>query len=257
MDRAALLELWKREEQQPFSGWDFSYLDGRMLEGQAPWSYTTRAGELMGGISSVIDLDTGGAERFLSLRHRWPQRVVATEEYPPNVILANERLAAAGAGLVRARVGDDEPMPFADESFDLVLNRHAAFNAAEIARVLTPGGSFLTQQVHGMWLHDLQAIFDTSPEWPDATSQQYLPWLKAAGMTIIDLQEWEGTVEFTDVGAIVYYLTAIPWEVPGFSVGTHAPYLYRLQDRLDAGERLAFWAGKYLIEARKEGAPAP
>lgn len=27
-----LIEAWKREEQQPFSGWDFSYLDGRMLE---------------------------------------------------------------------------------------------------------------------------------------------------------------------------------------------------------------------------------
>lgn len=257
MDRAALLEAWKREQRQPFTGWDFSYLDGRMLEGQAPWSYTTRAGALMGGATSVIDLDTGGAERFLRLRDRWPKRVVATEEYPPNVILANERLSAAGASLIRARVGDDEPMPFLDESFDLVLNRHAAFNAAEIARVLTPGGCFLTQQVHGMWLHDLLAVFDTSPQWPNATPEQYVPRLKAAGMTIVDVQEWSGTVAFTDVGAIVYYLTAIPWEVPGFSVETHACSLFRLQERLEAGERLAFWAGKYLIEAWKDAAKAP
>ena len=34
---------WKAEERQPFTGWDFSYLDRRMVEDQAPWSYTTRA----------------------------------------------------------------------------------------------------------------------------------------------------------------------------------------------------------------------
>ena len=31
MDQAELLETWRREEVQPFSGWDFSYLDGRMI----------------------------------------------------------------------------------------------------------------------------------------------------------------------------------------------------------------------------------
>ncbi len=35
-----IIETWKREEQYPFSGWDFSHLDGRMLEDQPPWSYS-------------------------------------------------------------------------------------------------------------------------------------------------------------------------------------------------------------------------
>jgi hypothetical protein len=34
--RVQLLKRWAREAQQPFTGWDFSYLAGRMLEGQAP-----------------------------------------------------------------------------------------------------------------------------------------------------------------------------------------------------------------------------
>ena len=38
-----LITLWKAEERQPFTGWDFSYLDKRMVEDQAPWSYSTRA----------------------------------------------------------------------------------------------------------------------------------------------------------------------------------------------------------------------
>lgn len=31
-----LIESWKQEENHPFSGWDFSYLDGRMHEEQTP-----------------------------------------------------------------------------------------------------------------------------------------------------------------------------------------------------------------------------
>jgi hypothetical protein len=43
-----------------------------------------------------------------------------------------------------------------------------------------------------------------------------------------------------DVGAIVYYLKAVPWFVPWFSVDTLVSYLLRLQDRLDGGQELIF-----------------
>ena len=82
-DRAELVETWLREERQPFQGWDFSYLDGRMRPGREPWSYLDRAAALMEGSSSVIDLDTGGGEKLLSLRKHWPARVVVTEDYAP------------------------------------------------------------------------------------------------------------------------------------------------------------------------------
>ncbi|MYH67371.1 MAG: methyltransferase domain-containing protein [Dehalococcoidia bacterium] len=246
-----LIEGWLREEQQPFSGWDFSYLDGRMVVEREPWSYLDRAAGLMGQSSSVVDLDTGGGEQLLALRDHWPARVVATEDYEPNYELASGRLSPLGATVVKAAVSDTAAMPFADGEFDLVLNRHAAFNAQEVARVLSSGGSFLTQQVHGMWAWDLLAAFDSEPQWPDATLAKYVPLLEAAGLTVVDAEEWEGSLAFTDVGAIVYYLKATPWEVPGFTVKTHLRYLVALQQRLDAGEDLAFHAALYLIEATK------
>jgi SAM-dependent methyltransferase len=251
MDRDNLLAEWLREEAAPFSGWDFSYLHGRMSQTESPWDYLGRAAELMARAGSVIDLDTGGGEKYLGLRRHWPAFVAATEEYPPNIRLAGERLAAAGASLVVARMTDDEPLPFAGASLDLILNRHGAFNSAEIARVLAPGGAFLTQQVHGMWTWDLMAAFDARPQWPDATPEKYVPRLKRAGLKIVQVQTWEGKLRFSDVGAIVYYLKATPWEVPGFTVATHQRALFTLQERLEAGEELAFYAGLYLIEARK------
>ena len=251
MNRAELIETWLHEERQPFVGWDFSYVDGRIAEGQVPWSYLDRASELMRRSSSLIDLDTGGGEKLLSLREHWPSKVLATEEYPPNFELATRRLSPHRASVISTSISNIAPMPFADAEFDLVLNRHAAFNSSEIARVLTCGGTFLTQQVHGMWAWDLQAIFGAKPQWPDSTPEKYVPLLEAAGMTVMNLQEWEGSISFTDVGAIVYYLKAVPWEVPGFTVKTHLQYLLTLQDRLESGEPLDFYAAKYLIEATK------
>jgi len=244
-----LVESWKREEQQPFTGWDFSYLDNRMIEEQAPWSYSTRAAELMRRASSLLDMGTGGAERLLKLQEYWPKKVVVTEDYPPNVSLAAERLSPLGVRVVDVPLTDYDPLPFASGEFDLVLNRHSGLNAAEVARILAPGGTFLTQQVHGLWAHDLIAAFDAKPKWPDSTPDKYLPQLRAAGLAIVGTQEWSGRLSFTDVGAIVYYLKAVPWLVEGFSVDTHLSHLLALEQRLESGAGLTFAAWKYLIEA--------
>jgi len=252
MNLNELVQSWKREEQEPFCGWDFSHLDGRMVEEQAPWSYSTRAAELMRRASAVVDMGTGGGERLLKMQQYWPKKVVATEDYPPNFRLATERFSAFGAQVVDVPLTDYDPMPFADGEFDLVLNRHSGFNAREVARILAPGGRFLTQQVHGLWAYDLIGAFDARPQWPEASLEKYVPQLRAAGMIVDDTQEWSGKLAFTDVGAIVYYLRAVPWLVSGFSVETHLSYLLALEQRLESGEGLTFVARKYLIEGHKE-----
>jgi hypothetical protein len=166
--------------------------------------------------------------------------------------LATERLAPLGVKVVEVQLSEDEPMPFAEGEFELVLNRHAAFNPREVARILAPGGTFLSQQVHGLWAQDLLATFGAKPQWPHATPTYYVPKLEAAGLTMMNVEEWTGNLSFSDVGAIVYYLKAVPWLVPDFSVETHLPYLFKLQERLEKGNSLTFEARKYLIEAMQE-----
>jgi len=251
--RDRLVEIWKREERQPFVGWDFSYLDGRMFEDQPPWFYPSRAVTLMQHSSSVLDMGTGGGERLLELKEHWPPKVSVTEDYPPNVELATERLRPLGVRVEAVRLTDYDPMPFSDGEFDLVLNRHSGFNVSEVARILAPGGTFLTQQVNGLWAHDLLAVFGAKPQWPEETLSNNVPKLQGAGLKVVKAEEWWGRMAFADVGAIVYYLKAVPWLVPAFSVDTHLDGLLELQSRLGDGERLVFEVGKYLIEARKAG----
>ena len=169
MDQARQIEFWKSEELEPFTGWDFSHLDGRMLEEQAPWSYSTRAVELMKSSTALLDMGTAGGERLLKRKDHWPSKVVVTEDYPPNFKLASERLLPLGVEVFNVPLTDEGPMPFTDEEFDLVLNRHSGLNSGEVARILAPGGTFLTQQIHGLWADDLIAAFSARPQWPDST----------------------------------------------------------------------------------------
>ncbi|MFN2109014.1 MAG: SAM-dependent methyltransferase, partial [Anaerolineae bacterium] len=76
-------------------------------------------------------------------------------------------------------------------------------------------------------------------------------WIKDAGLTIVTAEDWSGAFTFMDVGAVVYYLKAVPWLVPGFSVATHLDSLLALQDKLEKEGELPFAAKKFLIEARK------
>ena len=89
-------------------------------------------------------MGTGGGECFSEICRGHDGLAVATEEWPPNVPVASARLSAIGAPVVHA---SSLHLPFGAASFDLVLDRHEELYPAEVARILAPGGRFLTQQV--------------------------------------------------------------------------------------------------------------
>jgi SAM-dependent methyltransferase len=142
-------------------------------------------------------------------------------------------------------------MPFEDASFDLVLNRHGGFRAAEMHRILKPRGVFLTQQVGGDNLADLAAVFGATLPYPDNTLPRVRADLVDLGCEIRRGQEWRGPLTFHDVAAVVYFLKAVPWVVQGFEVKRHLAGLEALQTRLDEGQPLQFTCTRFLIEAVK------
>ena len=251
-ERNALFRYWKKEEDQPFSGWDFSHIADRCIMEPPPWSYEDMARRLMSRSSAVLDLGTGGGERLIAMRDVFSQRVVATEEYLPNLVLARERLSPYGVEVVKTEPSSlEQKFPFGDGEFDLVIDRHTCFNISEVERVLTPNGIFLTEQVDGTDHEDLCQAFDCKPQWPFFTLGFVLNSIGSTDLVVEIAQEWEGRTVFKDVGAIVYYLKAVPWTVPGFSVETHYEYLLKLQDRINLEEKIAFIRRLLLIRARK------
>ena len=139
MDKNECVTTWKTEEKiAHIHGWDFSHIDGRCVETPLPWDYRQVIGEYIKPTMKLLDVDTGGGEFLLSLRHPY-ENTAATENYPPNVQLCKEKLLPLG---IDFRLADGNgKLPFDDASFDLVINRHGDFNAEEIYRVLKPGGN--------------------------------------------------------------------------------------------------------------------
>ncbi|MBN1994111.1 MAG: ClbS/DfsB family four-helix bundle protein [Anaerolineae bacterium] len=246
--RDLLAGLWQAAARQPFSGWDFSYLADKWLEEKPPWSYGVMARELMAQAQAVLDLGTGGGEKLLGFKDVFPPRVVATEGYPLNFRLARERLEPLGVEVVESDDSLFEILPFENEAFDLVLDRHTGFNIAEVERVLAPGGVFLTQQVDGRNLNDLSAAFDCEQPWTYFTLDFVLDTIKETDLVVEMAQEWTGKLIFKDIGAMVYYLQAVPWIVENFSVERNFDHLLALQRRLEQEGELAF--GQRLMVVR-------
>jgi SAM-dependent methyltransferase len=247
-----LLSTWLLAEQQPFSGWDFSYLKDKMIEDRPPWSYEALVRQIMPHAAAALDLGTGGGEKLLEFCDVFPPRLAVTESYPPNLLLARRRLAAYGTDVRFANADLAGILPFDDAEFDLVINRHSGYNVGEIERVLKPGGVFLTQQVDGKSTLDLFEAFDSQPHWPWYNLAFALQRLGETTHLAVEMsQEWSGRMIFTDVASLVYYLKAIPWVVDDFSVETHLPYLVRLQERLEHEGQLVFQEKLLVLRARK------
>ena len=246
-----LLAAWTREAEAPFSGWDFSRLADRMTTDEPPWSFSDLSRHLLREAHAVLDVDTGGGERFALLSGDWPDVVLATEAYAPNVALARARLKPLGATVFDTS-RDSARIPLSDGSVDLILNRHGSIPPTEVARLLTPGGQYLTEGVDARWASELVEAFGRScPAAP--TSESEAASLRSAGLDVVDVRDAEGSLTFTDVDAIVYYLRAVPWLVPGFGVREDAPTLHALQARLQATGALVFSARTFLVQARKTG----
>ena len=252
MPERSLVETWLAEESAPFSGWDFSHLDGRVDEERPPWSYEDIVRARLRGARSLLDLGTGGGEKLSHLADVFPPRVVATEAWPPNVVIARERLAPLGVEVIAYEATDAGAMlPFGDLSFDVVISRHEAYTASEVARVLTSGGHFVTQQVHAQSLAELRGLFGEAVPWPHVTVDGLSRELRDSGLVIDEAREWHGTTIYRDVGAIVYFLRNAPWEVPGFSVARDERVLVDLQRRIERDGELRFGIGSVIIAARK------
>lgn len=243
-----MIEQWKKDEQSPFQGWDFYYLRGRMVEEKPPWDYMAIAKELVKKSKAVLDMGTGGGERFAELAP-FTRHALAIEGFKPNVSVAKKRLEPLGVKVIEADESDN--LPFKDGEFDLVLNRHSTFKPSEVFRILETGGIFLTQQVGPNNLRGLIQEFGAQPQWQIKKLDHLTKELSATGFTIKKAQDWRGKVIYQDVGAIVYQLKAIPWIVKGFSVENNLNHLKKLQDRLEGGERLEFEVQRYLIHAEK------
>jgi SAM-dependent methyltransferase len=243
-------ELIAEAEAAPIEGWDFSWLEGRATEDRPSWRYSERVADRAAGVSRMLDLQTGGGEMLTGLP-QVPPLMVAAEAYPPNVVVAGQRLRPRGVHVVAAR--DAGTLPFPSAVFDLVTSRHPVDTCwEEICRVLRPGGRYLSQQVGPHSVHELSEfmlgpLHASSKRDPELARRA----AEAAGLVVEELRHERLRTVFYDVGAVVYFLRLVVWIVPGFAVARFGERLRALHEQIERDGSFVTFASRFLIEASK------
>ncbi|MFC4113294.1 class I SAM-dependent methyltransferase [Nonomuraea zeae] len=240
-------ELIQEGLTAPFEGWDFTAFTGRLTyDGSLPWDYDALVRDRLPGASALLDLGTGGGERLASLA-LLPSRTAATEGHPPNVPIARARLEPLGVEVAEARGA----LPFPDGSFDLIVNRHESYDPHEVRRVLAAGGTFVTQQVAGRDLGELNRALGGPPhddhDWGLAAA---VAGLTDAGLTVTWSQSASYSTIFRDIGALVLFLRVVPWQVPDFDPETYGDRLRALHEDMERGRPLTATAHRFALTAR-------
>ncbi len=234
----------------PVEGWDFSWFDGRATEERPAWGYARLMGERMARASAALDIQTGGGEVLAGIP-KPPPTLMATESWPPNIEIATRNLRPLG-GVVKA-VADDADLPFPEGSFDLVVSRHPTVTIwREIARVLRPGGTYLSQQVGAGSVRELRdALMGPHEVTETRSTGRAVAAARSAGLDIVDLREQPLRMEFFDIAAVVYFLRKVFWTVPDFTVERYRDQLAELHERIKADGAFVAHSTRFLIEARK------
>ncbi|MEO6091273.1 MAG: class I SAM-dependent methyltransferase [Umezawaea sp.] len=240
-------DLIEEGREVPTEGWDFSWFDGRATEERPTWGYSGLLAEHMARADAALDLQTGGGEVLAGIPVA-PKVLCATESWPPNLEIARRTLRPLGGAVVE--VGDDEDLPFDDASFDLVTSRHPTTVLwHEIARVLKPGGAYLSQGVGDGSNRELsEALMGPLPAPVDAWIEEDA---NAAGLDVVTLEHQSLRAEYYDIGAVVHFLRKVLWTVPGFTVEGYRPQLAQLHERIQSEGPFVSYARRYLLKARK------
>lgn len=252
MNKDLLKKEWLAEEEAAhIHGWDFSHINGRFEEEtDLPWDYKNIVKKYLKPEDKLLDIDTGGGEFLLSLGH--PCRFIsATEAYPPNVLLCEKKLPKLGIDFRFAE--GNGTLPFENEKFDIVINRHGAYNENEVFRVLKPNGVFVTQQVGSENDKELVELLVPCAEkvFSNHNLENASARFKQAGFRILEQAEAFRPIKFYDVGALVWFARIIEWEFIGFSVEKHLDNLYKAQNILESNDLIEGRIHRFLLVAKK------
>ncbi|UTY32331.1 class I SAM-dependent methyltransferase [Treponema putidum] len=253
MEKQTLLNQWLHEQEiAHIKGWDFSHIRGKYKEeDDLPWDFGNVIKSYLRNTDYLLDMETGGGEFLLYFLSN-PKYTAAIEGYDPNIKICEERLLPLGIDFKPCDGGG--ALPFKDNYFDIITNRHGKYNVTEIKRVLKSGGVFLTQQVGAENDRELVELLIGNVEipFPDAylsiSKQEFID----NGFDIIEEAEAYKPIEFYDVGALVWFARIIDWEFPYFEVKKHQKNLFKAQEILKKESVIKGRIHRYYFVAEKK-----
>ena len=202
-------------------GWDFSNVrDGR---DPVPWDYLTLVRNYLTSSSRVLDIGTGGGEKFLTLAPNFGKGI-GIDISDEMIQTAHENQSKMQINNVSFNVMSADALQLSDSNFDIVLNRHSVVNIDEVLRVLRTGGYFITQSVGYRNTSNILAAFGWTSNsfgkdwWSPA--KELAKTFRQRGNRIIALMEYDVAYWFCDVASLLLWLHTVPLPEK-FEIGKH------------------------------------
>jgi SAM-dependent methyltransferase len=183
----------------------------------------------------VLDLGCGAGHASFAVARGGARRVTAYDPSPDMLAVVAREAAKRGHDAIETMVGAAEALPFADDSFDLVVTRYSAHHwtgvpraLAECARVMAPGGRLIVIDVTApesplldTSLQVIEFLRDASHV-RDYRVSEWVAMQHAAGFSEPAVASWKLPMEFSSwvarIGtspARVAALQAVMPELPG------------------------------------------
>jgi SAM-dependent methyltransferase len=238
--------------------WGAGFLDGRYVPGEPSWTWHQIARPYIANTRSLLDMGTGHGAQLLTLAPL-PPLTIAYEEWQPTVPAAVATLRPHGVHVVVCLGSDDNTatrrtrpgLPFADAAYDVIVNRHEAFDPDDVRRLLRPGGVFATQQVGGNSEASVRALLGLEPRVGSWSLEVARGQLSAAGFVIVDAGEERVTARFTDIAALISYVRSTPWAMPEFEPVAMRERLAALHDECVRNGSVEAVTHRFWLAARR------
>ena len=147
-------------------------------------------------------------------------------------------------------------LPFRDATIDLISSRHEAFVAKETARVLRPGGAFVTQQVGPGNDEELALLLgEREDEWGRWDLAEAVRQVRDAGLHVTESGEEKVRSSFLDIGALAHYLKAVgPLEFDAASLAELGRPLREADSKIRTVESFDTITSRFYLVAEKRSA---
>lgn len=214
-----------------------------------PWEYISVVRDLLRATDTLIDIGTGGGERLLELSGD-ARQLLGVDPDPEMIGRARALAADKGATSVHFETGTGAEIL---NQFDVVVNRHAPFEAKVVHRLLCPGGHFVTQQVGEHNMKNVRTAFQLeanafAPIRPEMFVQ--------AGFIIERFDEYDVDYVIHDMDSLVFWLQGLDLahsDFGGFDSERDADAINRLLSTSLTSDGVVTNEHRYLLVATKIG----
>lgn len=180
-------------------GWDFSFMNTQ--KAPVPWEYLDVVSKYLKPKDTVLDIGTGGGEKFLKLAKLF-KHGIGIDVDPEMIKTAKEN--AKGISNVMFRV-ESEKLENTGEIFDVILCRHAPYNLKVIWEHLKLGGYYITQQVGEKNMLNIKNVLKQNNEELVLTKKQF----EKQGFEDLEFRQYDVEYIVKDVESLVFWLQAL------------------------------------------------